>query len=919
MADYQMGGGYIEGETPEEYQRRMEEERRRQEALNAPVKQTIVTNADGSQEVTVKGTPEALSSANPNTPTLMQPGQPVAPDESAAETQRLQRQAQFAQGVPVAPQGLGDRLGQAGTNFSNNLSRGMTNMQNAPENFVRNMGQLPQFGPGVQTASINPDAAFQRMLQVESGNRDYTTQGTPMTSPKGAMFAAQVLPTTAQNPGYGVRPATAQTPEEYNRVGQEYYSAMLKKYNGDENMARAAYNAGPGRVDQAIAQGRAQGVDPVTLLPRETQDYIKKTAAPAAGVQVASTAPGAGISYQMASETGRPAVPVPQLGENPMYGLPTQGGQGLRMPGVGAGQPSASASAIERYQSIQDKPDELMKFAFSSDTSTPDFLKQRAKDQIAEGYSQQKNLVNAQKEIGNLTPKQAADALQGRGKAGVGDWMQYLLLKHVGLSDLANQKGEELGIGHKWTQSTISDTAGNDIAVELQTTASGKVLSGNRLDGTPLTAKELNLAGGAIGKKLNLVGGTYVNDKTGEVGRVVSDEKTGRSYVQTDAGRKPMAGFRPQASGGSLEQQGATQLQKLRNDLQFKGPEAAAKALGEFDAMNGTRYLDQYKQNAPQFFQSIGMAPPGSQAAGSGAGAGAGGAPAATAVSTAVATASPADITSGKKVTEAERVQFVEKVLPDINKKGDDGRYVADTRRTQVAMLTGPNSAIMGIYRGTGTEYDKARSVLRDAIAGTYSGKEGGERFSEALRGISIPAPEMSALKEFAQMNTGINAKTLAENAGEGPKSDADIKLNQAANMSNIGDLPAFAALSGLTRSQFAGDVNKRKQDFVVANRDKYQTQSQVEAAWSKEKDTLNRQYEGIYKERLNFVDAKMVEKFGKDWRKRPDNETQGFYRDASIHSFNVLPTPNYNVQSGMFEYPTQQSKLAAMRAITGK
>jgi hypothetical protein len=168
-------------------------------------------------------------------------------------------------------------------------------------------------------------------------------------------------------------------------------------------------------------------------------------------------------------------------------------------------------------------------------------------------------------------------------------------------------------------------------------------------------------------------------------------------------------------------------------------------------------------------------------------------------------------------------------------------------------------------------------------------------------------------------MNTGINAKTLAENAGEGPKSDADIKLNQAANMSNIGDLPAFAALSGLTRSQFAGDVNKRKQDFVVANRDKYQTQSQVEAAWSKEKDTLNRQYEGIYKERLNFVDAKMVEKFGKDWRKRPDNETQGFYRDASIHSFNVLPTPNYNVQSGMFEYPTQQSKLAAMRAITGK
>jgi hypothetical protein len=122
-----------------------------------------------------------------------------------------------------------------------------------------------------------------------------------------------------------------------------------------------------------------------------------------------------------------------------------------------------------------------------------------------------------------------------------------------------------------------------------------------------------------------------------------------------------------------------------------------------------------------------------------------------------------------------------------------------------------------------------------------------------------------------------------------------------------------------LTRSQFAGDVNKRKQDFVLANRDRYQTQSQVEAAWSKEKDMLNRQYESIYRERLNYIDAQMVQKFGRDWRKRPNDETQGFYRDASIHSFNVLPTPNYDVQTQKFVYPTQQSKLAAMRAITGR
>ena len=168
-------------------------------------------------------------------------------------------------------------------------------------------------------------------------------------------------------------------------------------------------------------------------------------------------------------------------------------------------------------------------------------------------------------------------------------------------------------------------------------------------------------------------------------------------------------------------------------------------------------------------------------------------------------------------------------------------------------------------------------------------------------------------------LNTGINAKTLAENAGEGPKSDADIKLNQAANMSNIGDLPAFAALTGLTRSQFAGDINKRKQDFLNANREQYKTQTQLEGAWSKEKDLLNRQYESIYRARLNYIDGQMVQKFGQDWRKKSNDDTQAFYRNASIHSFNVYPTPNYDAQTQKFVYPTQQSKIAAMRAITGK
>jgi ribosomal protein S6E (S10) len=586
-----------------------------------------------------------------------------------------------------------------------------------------------------------------------------------------------------------------------------------------------------------------------------------------------------------------------------------------------------TTAGIQRFQTNQDNLDELMKMR--NDTSMPEHIRKRSGDRAYELMNQQYKQSQAQTKLDEMvqTGDQVgmAKVLSSKPKDEEGSFLKMLLLGFVS-PQLAGAEAIKLGLGPtKWSQTTYTDKDGNQVPVEIKTRIDGKILGGSKLDGTPLTTEELNLAGGSLGNKdYDIVGGTFVSDtlkdKKGNalVGTVYrSKTNPNNQFVQTDEGRKPLAGFRPQSTSGSLEQQGTTQLQKLRNDLQFKGPEAAAKALGEFDAMNGTRYLDQYKQNAPQFFQSIGMAPPGQQAAGGAAPTQ--GASTTTTTPAPITTASPADITSGKKVTEAERIQFVEKVLPEINKKGDDGRFVADTRRTQMTMLTGPNSAIMGIYRGSGTEYEKARSVLRDAIAGTYSGKEGGERLSEAIRGITIPEEQMAALKLFAQMNTNINAKTLAENAGEGPKSDADVKMNQAANMTNIGDLPAYAALAGLSISQFAGDVNKRKQDFVLANRDKYQTQSQVEQAWSKEKDMLNRQYAGIYKERLNFIDAKMVEKFGKDWRKRPGDETQGFYRDASIHSFNVLPTPNYDVQTQKFVYPTQQSKVAAMRAVTGR
>jgi hypothetical protein len=49
-------------------------------------------------------------------------------------------------------------------------------------------------------APIDPDDTYQRMLQAESGNRQFTPQGGVVTSPRGALGAGQVMPATAMQP-----------------------------------------------------------------------------------------------------------------------------------------------------------------------------------------------------------------------------------------------------------------------------------------------------------------------------------------------------------------------------------------------------------------------------------------------------------------------------------------------------------------------------------------------------------------------------------------------------------------------------------------------------------------------------------------------------------------------------------------------
>lgn len=82
----------------------------------------------------------------------------------------------------------------------------------------------------------------------------------------------QVMPETARDPGFGLRPANPNNPADMNRLGREYRATMQRRYAGDPAKMWAAYNAGPGRVDNALAGGG----DWLSRLPAETRGYVSK-------------------------------------------------------------------------------------------------------------------------------------------------------------------------------------------------------------------------------------------------------------------------------------------------------------------------------------------------------------------------------------------------------------------------------------------------------------------------------------------------------------------------------------------------------------------------------------------------------------------------------------------------------------------
>ena len=171
-----------------------------------------------------------------------------------------------------------------------------------------------------QTGGIDPERFADKIRDVGEA----TPSGE--TSSAGATGVMQVLPGTAASPGFGVRPASG--PGDLDRLGRDYAKALLQKYTGSQLLASAAYNAGPGRVDQWIAEfgdprsGKISEADWAAKIPyKETQGYVTRMAlggqgaVPPAGRQSNPLAPHAEAAPVPAAA---PPAPLPSVVQPPV-------------------------------------------------------------------------------------------------------------------------------------------------------------------------------------------------------------------------------------------------------------------------------------------------------------------------------------------------------------------------------------------------------------------------------------------------------------------------------------------------------------------------------------------------------------------------------------------------------------------------
>jgi hypothetical protein len=245
--------------------------------------------------------------------------------------------------------------------------------------------------------------------------------------------------------------------------------------------------------------------------------------------------------------------------------------EGLAMgPSMADAQPEAYTSKIE---AAKNNPQALA--AINADSQAPSWARSLAAEELGSVFSRQQKERQQEQRLNTIVQNQGKGFERAlKDPSEEGSIFRAYLYARFGLNDLAKQEQQKLGAGDSYMQIDLPEGGKASVKFSEDGTAKSGI---DHATGKPVARNVLEklygMGGGAVGKNLDIVGGTFVNDQTGEVGRVVTDKRTGKSVIQTDTGMKPMTGFRPQASAGSLNDQRAQLIQKMNIELQGKTKE----------------------------------------------------------------------------------------------------------------------------------------------------------------------------------------------------------------------------------------------------------------------------------------------------------------------------------------------------------
>jgi soluble lytic murein transglycosylase-like protein len=123
--------------------------------------------------------------------------------------------------------------------------------------------------PLIQEASRRHGVESSLVKAVIDAESSFNSKAVSGAGAKGLM---QLMDAT----GKGLGVTDPFDPEQNIQGGTKYLSNLIRKYDGNQGVALAAYNAGSGRVDRLGITNDKDLVEKLDQLPKETQQYVTK-------------------------------------------------------------------------------------------------------------------------------------------------------------------------------------------------------------------------------------------------------------------------------------------------------------------------------------------------------------------------------------------------------------------------------------------------------------------------------------------------------------------------------------------------------------------------------------------------------------------------------------------------------------------